>query len=120
MAPGNRVLTVEQPELHLHPAIQCSLADIFIKEVHENEDRVFLLETHSEHFLLRLMKRVRQTTTGDLPKESQSLAADQISILYVESCEDRSVFREMPINSQGELIKAWPGGFFEEDLDELL
>ncbi|MCB1097257.1 MAG: AAA family ATPase [Verrucomicrobiae bacterium] len=120
LAPGAGVMAVEQPELHLHPAIQCSLADVFVKEVHENDDRIFLLETHSEHLLLRLMKRIRQTSAGDLAEGARSLTPDLISVLYVEPYEGRSVFREMPINSQGELIKAWPGGFFEEDLDELL
>ena len=120
MAPGYSILSVEQPELHLHPAIQCNLGDIFIKALRSSDERSFLLETHSEHLLLRLMKRVRQTTNGDLPDKKLALKAEEISVIFVETHDGRSVFREMPINKNGELIKAWPGGFFEEDLDELM
>ncbi len=30
----------------------------------------------------------------------------------------RSIVREMPLNELGELVKSWPGGFFEEGLRE--
>jgi hypothetical protein len=115
---GN-LTTIEQPELHLHPAVQCALADVFVRELNLGVDHTFLIETHSEHFLLRLMKRVRQTSIGNLPSRNFSLTADQLSVLVVETYESRSVFREMPLNERGELVKAWPGGFFEEDLEEL-
>jgi hypothetical protein len=42
-----------------------------------------------------------------------------VSILYVEADGQRSIVREMPINNCGELVKAWPGGFFEESYREL-
>jgi predicted ATPase len=112
--------TIEQPELHMHPAVQCSLADVFVREVNKELDKTFLLETHSEHLLLRMMKRMRQTSVDDYPDSSLSLTADQITIVFVETYDSRSVFREMPLNERGEFIKAWPGGFFEEDLGELM
>ena len=31
----------------------------------------------------------------------------------------QSIVREMPLNERGELVKAWPGGFFEEGLREI-
>jgi hypothetical protein len=120
MVSGGNLTTIEQPELHLHPAVQCTLADVFVRELNLGVDHTFLIETHSEHFLLRLMKRVRQTSTGNLSSQDFSLTADQLSVLVVETYEGRSVFREMPVNERGEFVKAWPGGFFEEDLEELL
>jgi predicted ATPase len=119
LASESNLTAIEQPELHLHPAVQCALADVFVREVNFGVDRTFLIETHSEHFLLRLLKRVRQTSTGNLPNSDLSLTTDELSVLVVETYQDRSVFREMPVNERGEFVKAWPGGFFEEDLEEL-
>jgi len=56
----NTTIAIEQPELHLHPAVQCELADEFIRSYKENKNE-FLIETHSEHLLLRIMKRMRHT-----------------------------------------------------------
>lgn len=117
---SNASLTVmEQPELHMHPAVQCALGDVFVREVDRGQDRAFLLETHSEHLLLRLMKRIRQSTQGEAP-DGHQLDANFLSVIFVETYEDRSVFRPMPINEKGDLVKAWPGGFFEEDLNEMM
>ena len=40
-------------------------------------------------------------------------------IFFVELDGPRSLVREMPLNERGELVKAWPGGFFEEGLREI-
>lgn len=108
------LVAIEQPELHIHPALQVRLGDLFIKEIHK---KTFLIETHSEHLILRLMRRMRETylhkNTG-LPPVTPA----NISVLYVEPDGPRSIVREMPLNELGELIKSWPGGFFEEGLRE--
>ena len=65
---------MRQPELHLHPKAQVVLGDLFIESVRELEGiRVFLIETHSEHLLLRILRRVRETTEDTLPPETRSL-----------------------------------------------
>jgi hypothetical protein len=120
MAPGSRVFVVEQPELHLHPKVQCNLADILIASMHSKPDFIQLLETHSEHLMLRLMRRIRETANNQQPDARLQLKNDQVQVLFVESFEGRSIFRPMPLNDKGELVQAWPGGFFEEDLDEVL
>jgi hypothetical protein len=60
-----RIFAVEQPELHVHPAVQVALGDVFIDAVHGTE-RTMLIETHSEHLLLRLLRRVREGVDGTL------------------------------------------------------
>jgi hypothetical protein len=45
---------------------------------------------------------------------------EDVCVLYVEPGSSGSVVREMPLNERGELVKAWPGGFFEEGLREVL
>jgi hypothetical protein len=115
----SKVTAIEQPELHLHPAVQCALGDLFVREVNKANERFFLVETHSEHLLLRLMRRIRETKSESLPGFDLALQPDAIAILFVENFEGRSVYRQMPLNERGELVKAWPGGFFEEDMNEI-
>ncbi|WP_221305513.1 AAA family ATPase [Prosthecobacter dejongeii] len=118
-AEGGNILAVEQPELHLHPAVQCRLADIFIRSLHDGRERLMLLETHSEHLMLRLMKRMRETSSDSLNAPELALSKEDVQVIYVESFEGRTVLREMPLNSRGEWVKSWPGGFFDEDINEI-
>jgi hypothetical protein len=114
------LIAVEQPELHLHPAQQAELGDIFIDSALGERKNTFLLETHSEHLILRIMRRMRETYEGRLPDGLPLIRPEDVSIMFVERDGDRSIVREMPLNARGELLKAWPGGFFEEGLREVL
>jgi predicted ATPase len=116
----NRIITVEQPELHLHPAQQAELGDVFIESALGERKNTFLLETHSEHLILRIMKRIRQTHVGKREKDLPLVKPADVSVLYVEKVGTRSIVREFPLNERGELVKAWPKGFFEEGLREVL
>jgi hypothetical protein len=42
-----------------------------------------------------------------------------VCVLFVEPDGSRSIVREMPLNDRGDLVKAWPGGFFEEGFREI-
>ena len=79
----------------------------------------FLIETHSEHLLLRIMRRMRETSTGELPDGVPEVHPEDVMVLFVEPDSSQSIVREMPLNERGELVKAWPGGFFEEGLREI-
>ena len=116
---NNRVIMIEQPELHLHPALQAELADVFIESALGTRQNTFLLESHSEHLLLRIMRRMRETFEGKLPEGIPPITPDDVAVLFVEPDGSRSIVQEMPLNKHGELIKPWPGGFFEEDFEEL-
>ena len=115
---ASRIFLVEQPELHVHPRGQCRLADLFIDQVRKDNNRTFVLETHSEHLLLRIMRRMRETCDGRLRDGAPPVIPDHVSVLFVEEVEGKTVIRQMPLNERGELVKAWPGGFFEEGLEE--
>jgi len=117
---ASSITAIEQPELHIHLAVQCGLGDVFVREALKTDERVFLVETHSEHLLLRIMKRLRQTYEDTVEDPELTVSPEHVSVLFVETYEGRSIYREMPLNERGELIKAWPGGFFEEDLDEMI
>ncbi|NCC61814.1 MAG: hypothetical protein EOM12_12940 [Verrucomicrobiae bacterium] len=125
------IILIEQPELHLHPALQAELADLFImcsrrnSEDISNEDLmadagIFIIETHSEHLLLRLMRRIRETRNKTLPEDMPPITKNEVCVLYIENLGTRSIVREMPLNNYGELVRDWPGGFFEEGLREVL
>ena len=118
-ASKNRLLAIEQPEIHLHPALQAELGDVFLESALGGNDNTCLIETHSEHLLLRIMRRIRETSTGSLPDGMPAVRPDDVMVLFVEADGPQSIIREMPLNERGELIRAWPGGFFEEGLREL-
>ncbi len=59
---------ISQPELHLHPRLQCELADVFVSSIKGNDPNSFILETHSEHLILRFLRRIRETERKLAPK----------------------------------------------------
>ena len=115
----NMTIAVEQPELHLHPAVQCEVADEFIRSYKQNKNN-FLIETHSEHLLLRIMKRMRYTAEG---KEGRNklldITPDDVCLLYVDSHKGRTFIRELQLDYDGSLLSKWPNGFFEESYNEM-
>ncbi|MEW6235898.1 MAG: AAA family ATPase [Candidatus Omnitrophota bacterium] len=112
-------IIIEQPELHLHPAMQVELGDLFINSALGENKNKFLIETHSEHLILRLLRRIRETTAGELPENVSPIHPEDIAVLYVEPGEDGSVVKEMKVDKNGEFIDWWPAGFFTERADEL-
>ena len=118
-ASENELLAIEQPEIHLHPALQAELGDVFLESALGGDGNTFIIETHSEHLLLRIMRRMRETSTGELPDGVPEVRPEDVMVLFVEPDGPQSIVREMPLNERGELVKAWPGGFFEEGLREI-
>lgn len=118
------ILAVEQPELHVHPAIQVGMGDLFIHAVQPSESiigsgKTLLVETHSEHIMLRLLRRIREDTQNELPPGAIGMTPDDLSVIYVESADDGVRFRPLRVDLEGEFIDRWPKGFFEERAEEL-
>lgn len=109
------LMAVQQPELHLHPRMQSPLADMFIEESLDlnqkthSPKKTFLVETHSEHIVLRLLRRIREDV----------ILPDNISVLYIENLEGSSVVKQLRIDEEGDFIDEWPNGFFDERDEEL-
>jgi len=111
------LICVEQPELHIHPRLQVELADLFL----ENRDKhTFLIETHSEHLILRLLKRIRQTTDKELDEDKEPLTPDDISVTYLDDSSGEVVAKRIAIDEDGEFTQHWPKGFFAERREELM
>jgi len=107
-ASRGKLLAMEQPEIHLHPALQAELGDVFIEAALGERKNTFILETHSEHLILRLMRRIREG----------KIRPDDVGVVFVEPLARGSRFIELRINDEGDFIDEWPGGFFEESFHE--
>lgn len=116
------LVAIEQPELHLHPAMQVILGDLFIASS-TNRDRTFLIETHSEHLLLRLLRRIQEATDNELPPDTVGLRAEDLSVIHVEAIhtkmQKRTRIMRLRVDQDGEFEDRWPKGFFEEREKEL-
>jgi predicted ATPase len=120
------IAAIEQPELHIHPALQVKLGDLFITQIRDNKsgvdqinDLVFLIETHSEHLILRLLRRIRETHENELPPGAPAVKPGEIAVYYVEPGEDGVRIKHLRVDETGEFVDRWPHGFFEERTEEL-
>jgi hypothetical protein len=118
------VLGIEQPELHVHPAIQVGMGDLFIKAVAADQNgltsgKTLIIETHSEHIMLRLLRRVREQTEGAIPPGVLGLTPDDLSVIYVEGSVEGVRFRPLRVGPDGDFVDRWPRGFFAERAEEL-
>lgn len=111
---------VEQPEIHVHPAVQVRLGDLLIEgATREGGRRSLIIETHSEHLMLRLLRRVRETTDKELPEGTPGFAEANLSVLHVERQPEGVHVRRLRVDERGEFVDKWPQGFFEERAQEL-
>ena len=118
------ILLIEQPELHIHPAIQVRLGDLFVytsqsEKDYVNSQKSLLIETHSEHIILRILRRIRETTENELPPGATGLKPEDLSVIYVDKTEEGVQLRNLRVDEEGEFIDRWPKGFFDERTDEL-
>lgn len=111
---------IEQPELHLHPKLQDELAQALIAAA--RNDRVMILETHSEIFLLRCAQQVAMTRqSGSLTNvegfnSELSLDSSMVTCYYFDvDQEGSSVLRRIRFAEDGTLVDDWPNGFFEDN-----
>lgn len=126
---------IEQPELHLHPAMQARTADIMmlalnemknlneklleeynnheIERYHWHDNYVshnpsMIVETHSQAMINRIGRRIRE----------KRFSADDVSILLFEKseCTGQTQIKKIGYNETGQLTN-WPYGFFEPTKD---
>lgn len=107
----NAVIVVEQPEIHLHPAMQADLADLAIESVQSSgRANQVIMETHSENFMLRVQRRIREGL----------LDSKDVAVIYVDQDSNGgAIVNELRIDESGEFLDDWPNGFFVERFDEV-
>ena len=102
---------LQQPEVHLHPRAQASLAMLFADSWKQNKNR-FLIETHSDYIVDRIRILVRKGL----------LKPDDASILYFESKRHSVVIHSIRIDTDGNLrnVPDQYRDFFLHETDQLL
>ncbi len=113
---SGKLVAIEQPELHIHPRLQAEIADLFLKAGQKRGHR-FLIETHSEHLILRLLRRIRETENGKAPVNRQ-LRTDDLAIYYLKQEGGTTLASRIDVDVKGEFIQPWPDDFFEIDFYE--
>lgn len=108
MSTKSRTIIIEQPEVHIHPRLQTELGRLIVRSVKELSNQ-FIIETHSEHLMLRLQRMIRE---GELKP-------DDISVVYVDRGEQGSKCFQIELDEEGDFVDEWPSGFFEEDFEEI-
>lgn len=114
------LVTIEQPELHIHPAVQVGLGDLFIDGALK-KGLSFLIETHSEHLVMRLQRRLREQMAGEALPEIEPLDPKDVSFVYLGRDQSGCVrVSHIGLTDQGKFDAPWPNGFFAERAAEVL
>lgn len=105
--PPGSTLLIEQPEIHLHPRVQAGLADVFIDAIKRKDIRI-ILESHSEHLLRRLQRRMAE-------EEFDSRDAE---LYFCETTGGGSALKRLELDEFGNITN-WPKGFFGDEMSEM-
>jgi predicted ATPase len=108
------IVACEQPELHVHPRVQVAIGDLLTQL---DSSASFLIETHSEHLILRLLRRIRETSHNENPL-NKNVSPNDISVVYLNPSDDGVKVIHNKVTSEGDFEKDWPQGFFEERYEE--
>lgn len=112
-AQDNSVIFIEQPEIHLHPSAQSLLADVIIDAIsmYENSKKrrlQVIIETHSEHLLRRLQRRISENI----------VTPTDVKAYFAKNTRKGAKLEELRVDEYGNILN-WPKGFFgdmEEDM----
>ncbi|MDR3568597.1 MAG: DUF3696 domain-containing protein [Syntrophobacteraceae bacterium] len=112
-APQGSIILMEQPEIHLHPNAQSALADVMIDVVNSRENGAdrniqVIIETHSEHFLRRLQRRIAEDI---VPKEN-------VSAFFANIAKAPATLEPLQIDLFGN-IRNWPENFFGDEMGDI-
>lgn len=111
--PPHSTVWMEQPEIHLHPQVQAELADIFVSAIQARQDGVerqvqLIVESHSEHFLNRLQRRVAEGV----------LSPDDIAVYFCRRSAEGAELEPLKLNLFGD-IENWPPNFFGDEMADI-
>ena len=107
LVPGKEIISIEQPEVHVHPRLQADLGELLAECI--TRGKQFIIETHSEHLILRLQRLVRE----------KEIKPEDVSVIYVSRGPEGAKSQRLRLDEEGDFIDEWPDGFFPERLREL-
>lgn len=107
----DELIIIEEPETHLHPAAHGNLAERFVQSYLKDTKKKYLIETHSQNFVLRLRRLVALNT----------LKKDDLAIYFVDFDKNKGESRliKIEVEDDGE-VKYWPDNIFNESLEEVI
>lgn len=100
--PEGSTILLEQPEIHLHPSVQAGLADVFIDAIKTRKIQI-VVESHSEHLLLRLQRRIAEQEKGFTNADA--------ALYFCDLRDGTSHLLPLDLDEYGN-IRNWPEGFF--------
>lgn len=111
--PPNSTIWMEQPEIHLHPQVQAELADVFISATQARENGKernvqLIVESHSEHFLNRLQRRIAEG----------GVAPEDVAVYFCRRAGSATELEPLRLNMFGE-IENWPENFFGDEMADI-
>lgn len=109
--PEGSIILFEQPEIHLHPKVQADLADVFIK-VSQERNLQIVLESHSEHLLSRLQRRM-----AEYGIEEAGISSDKVALYFCHREGAEAHLTSLNLDEYGN-ISNWPKDFFGDELSE--
>lgn len=112
--PRRSIVIFEQPEIHLHPRVQADLADLFVDAIRARENGIprecqFIVESHSEHFLQRLQRRIAE----------EELSPDDAALYFVHTDGATARIEALKVDLFGNILN-WPDGFFGDEMIDLV
>ena len=112
-APPGSIIIMEQPEIHLHPSAQSALADVMIDVINSKEKGVdrniqLIIETHSEHFLRRLQRRIAE----------DAVSQERVSAYFANIDKIPASLDPLQIDIFGN-IQNWPENFFGDEMGDI-
>jgi predicted ATPase len=102
-----RFICVDEPEVHLHPSMITRLVGAMI-DMTKQENKQFLLSTHSEHLVVSALEAVRQGV----------IAPEDVKIYYVKKESKTTTFEEQAINGKGQ-IEGGLKSFYADELGQV-
>jgi hypothetical protein len=113
--PEGATVIFEQPEIHLHPLAQAGLADVIIQAVIHRRLQV-ILESHSEHLLLRLQRRIAESRPPGTAT-SRELSSDKVKLFFAKADDGVSTLVPLDLDIFGN-IRNWPDKFMGDAFNE--
>lgn len=106
-APYGSSIIMEQPDIHLHPRAQSLLADVLIDIINKQNIQL-IIETHSEHFLRRLQRRIAE---GVIPQE-------KVAAYFANINKSPAKLEPLEIDEYGNILN-WPENFFGDEMGDI-
>lgn len=107
------LIVIEQPELHLHPAAHGNLGELFVESIND-KNKFYLIETHSQNFVLRLRRLIAE-------KKYSWFTKDSLALYYIDFNEESetSFLKKINVDEKGK-VDYWPDNIFNETLVETI